>query len=72
MTDSDCDTLQLNFLTSLSNQLDTEVPVGPDFSSSPWYADIVYVLQNLQPPAGLSKTRAKSLKLKDVKFCIME
>ena len=43
----------------------------PDFSISPWYADIVYVLQNLQPPAGLSKTRERSVKLKAAKFCIL-
>ena len=43
----------------------------PDFSISPWYADIVYVLQNLQPPTGLSKFRERSLMLKDAKFCIL-
>ena len=45
--------------------------VMPYFSISPWYADIVYVLQNLQPPAGLSKTRARSVKLKAAKFYII-
>ena len=45
--------------------------VMPDFSISPCYADIVYVLQNLQPPAGLSKTRARSVKPKAAKFCII-
>ena len=53
------------------NQLDTKVQVMPDFSISPWYADIVYVLQNLQPPTGLSKTRASSVQLKDTKFYIL-
>ena len=33
--------------------------------------DIVYVLQNLQPPARLRKTRARSVKLKAAKFCIL-
>ena len=46
--------------------------VKPDFSMSPWYADIVFVLQNLQPPAGISKTQARSIKLKATKFCIIE
>ena len=45
--------------------------VMPDFSISPWYADIVYVLQNLQRPIGLSKTRARSVKPKAAKFCII-
>ena len=46
--------------------------VKPDFSASPWYADIIFVLQNLQPPIGLIKTRARSMKLKATKFCIIE
>ena len=54
------------------NQLNTEVHVMPDFFISPWYDDIVYVLQNLQPPTGLSKTRARSVKLKAAKFCIID
>ena len=43
MTNSNCESLQLNFLTSHSNQLDTGVHVIFDFSRSPWYSDIVYV-----------------------------
>ena len=43
----------------------------PDFSVSPWYYDIVYTLQNLQAPTGFVKTRARSVKLKSAKFCIM-
>ena len=72
MIDSHCNSLQLNIFAGQSNQLDAEVPVKPDFSISPWYADIVFVLQNLQPPTGLSKTRARSMKLKATKFCIIE
>ena len=71
MTYSNCDSLQLIFLSGQLNQLDTEVQVMPDFYISPWYADIVYVLQNLQPPTGLSKTRARSMKPKATKFCIL-
>ena len=43
-----------------------------DFSTSPWYVDIIFVLQNLQPPARIIKTKARSVKLKAVKFCIIE
>ena len=42
-----------------------------DFVASPWYSDIVYVLRNLQAPEGLSKSRARSIKLKAAKFCII-
>ena len=42
-----------------------------DFTTSPWYSDIVHVLQSLQAPAGLTKTRARYLNLKAAKFCIL-
>ena len=71
MTNSNCESLQLNFLNSHSNKLDIEVWVMPAFYVSPWYSDIVYVLQNLQASTRLRKTRARSVKLKYTKFCIM-
>ena len=43
----------------------------PNLYISPWYYDIVYVLHNLQAPAGLSKTRERSMKLKAAKFCML-
>ena len=44
MTNSNCESLQINFLSHQFNQLDTEVEVMIDFVASPWYSDIVYVL----------------------------
>ena len=73
MTNSHCESsLQLNFLACQSDRVEAEVQVKPDFFTSPWYADIIFVLQNLQPPAGLRKTQARSVKLKAAKFCIIE
>ena len=40
-------------------------------SLSPWYSDIIYVLQNMQAPIGLDKTRAIYVKLNPKKLCIM-
>ena len=51
--------------------MDTEVEVMADFVASPWYFDIIYVLQNLQAPKGLSKSRIRAIKLKATKFCII-
>ena len=58
-------------MSNHSNQFDARLQVLPDFSLSPWYSDIIYVLQNFQAPAGLSKIRARSVKLKATKFFIM-
>ena len=71
MTDSNCESLQLNFLCNHSNQLELGFQVVTYFTLSPLYSDIIYVLQNLQAPPTLSKTRARSMKLKAAKFCIM-
>ena len=38
---------------------------------SPWYSDIVYVLQNLSPPPGMARDKSRTLKLKAAKFCIL-
>ena len=46
--------------------------INESFSDSPWYADIVFVLLNLQAPPRLSRTKARFLKLKAMKFCIID
>jgi hypothetical protein len=38
---------------------------------SPWYNDIIFVLQNLQAPPELTKTKAIFLKQKEAKFCAL-
>ena len=47
MTNSDCESLQLNFLSNHSKDLDSGLQVMEYFNLSPWYNDIVHVLQNL-------------------------
>ncbi len=42
------------------------------FATSIWYADIIYVLHNLQAPPSLTKTKARIIKLTAVKFCILD
>jgi hypothetical protein len=42
------------------------------FSNSPWYADLIFVIHNLQAPPGLTNTKAKFLKLKELKYCILD
>ena len=44
MMDSHCDSLQLNFLSFQSDRIEVEAQVNPDFSTSLWYADVVFVL----------------------------
>jgi len=44
--------------------------VAEHFLSSPWYRDIIYVLENLQAPQEMERTKAHFLKQKAAKFCI--
>ena len=39
---------------------------------SPWYSNIVHVLQHLNPPPGVSKSKGRSLKLKALNHCILD
>jgi len=47
------------------------IQVSEMFLQSPWYSDIVYVLQHLSPPLIMTKNKARSLKLKAAKLCIL-
>lgn len=46
--------------------------VSEKFVASAWYANILFVLQHLQEPIGFPKTKSHFLKLKELKFCIID
>ena len=73
MVELNCGSLHINYISNMSIKAyqELELQVSEDFSSSPWYYDIVYVLQNLQDPLELSRNKARSIKLKATRFCIM-
>jgi hypothetical protein len=74
MAQSNCNVSGINFIANLSkNSQEEAVPqISQKFLDSPWYADVIYILRNLQDPLGLSKTKARFLKLKATKFFIMD
>jgi hypothetical protein len=73
MAESNFHSLDINFLAAIDGP---KVQVTPNikeaFLNSPWYADLIFVLHNLQAPPGLTKTKARFIKLKALKFCILE
>ena len=74
MTWVNLDVLGINFLSTFSRQMDdptSDLQVLPNFSSSPWYKDIIYVLKHLQAPINMDKNRTRFVKLKVVKYCIL-
>jgi hypothetical protein len=60
MAQSNCDVLEINYIADISNDTVEEIAlqVSQEFLSSSWYNDTIYVLQNLQAPPKLSKTKA--------------
>jgi hypothetical protein len=74
MTHPDYDVVGMNFIIDLSEcpQEEKTVQVPQQFIDSPWYVDIIYVLENIQAPPGMSKTKARFLNLKEVNFCILD
>ena len=65
--------LDINLISAMSEEEDEGllVPILDIFLQSPWYLDIVYVLQHFSPPPGMYKSNGRSLKLKSIKYCIL-
>lgn len=73
MDESNFHALDINLIDSLDNQEEQVTPkIDEAFLNSPWHANLLYVLFNLNSPPGLTKTKARFLKLKAVKFCIID
>ena len=73
MAESNCQALDINFIATLDDQEDMVTPqTSEDFKDSPWYADLIFFLLNLQAPLGLSRTKRRFLKMKEMKYCILD
>ena len=70
MTETNFQALDIN---ELDNEQEMATPqISQAFLDSPWYADITYVLLNLEAPPWLSRTNQRFLKMKASKFCILD
>jgi len=73
MAESNCRALYVNFIGALDDQEEMGTPqISEAFIDSPWYADIIFVLLNLQAPHGLSRTKGRFLKMKSMKYFIID
>ena len=60
-------------INALDEQEELSTPIVENhFMNSSWYDDILYVFLNLNTPLGLSKTKARFLKLKVVNYYIVD
>jgi hypothetical protein len=69
--------LGVNFMNIDSENQQTGIAgeyshVNPNLEGCPWYKDIIYFLQKLRPPDGLHKNKVRVLKLKAIKYCIID
>lgn len=75
MAQTNCELLGINFTIDLSestSEEERETPqISQKFLDSTWYADMIFVLKNLQAPLEYSKTKVRLLKLKATKFYIV-
>ena len=59
MAESNFQALDINLVATLDDQEEHVTPqINEEFLNSPWYADLLYVLLNLNSPHGLTKTKA--------------
>eukprot|EP00253_Pinus_taeda_P026128 PITA_26128 len=74
MDETNLHVLDINLIAALSDEdkENSALQVSDIFISSPWYADILYVLQNLSSPPGMPRNKSRTLKLKAAKFCILK
>jgi len=73
---SNCKSLGVRFINKCSeNQqakpYDTNAQAYPPLAGCPWYKDVIYFIQYLHPPNGMQRNRARYLKLKPIKYCLI-
>ena len=73
MAESNLHALDINLIAALSDENSEEPPIqiSEIFALSPWYSDIIYVLKNLSPPPGMTRNKARTLKMNSTKFCVL-
>ena len=73
MATSNLEILDINFIVEFSDSLVEKLVfrVSFDFQNTSWYEGVMYFLHNLQATPEMRRTKARFLKLKATKFCIL-
>jgi hypothetical protein len=72
LAESNYKTLEINCINEQAESSSSNSQITIPLAACPWYRDILYFLQELKPPDGLGKSRARALKLKAVKYCLID
>jgi hypothetical protein len=62
---NECSGIQQDQLSNIDPQKE------PPLARCPWYKDVIYFLQEFRPPDGLQRSKARALKLKAVRYCLI-
>jgi hypothetical protein len=63
---NECSAIQQDQLPDIDHQRE------PPLARCPWYKDVIYFLQELRPPNSLQRSKARALKLKAVRYCLID
>jgi hypothetical protein len=77
LVESNCKALGVSFINAFSEnqQVDSSNKSsqgGLSLAECTWYRDILYFLQELKPPDGMRKRKARDLKLKAIRYCLID
>jgi hypothetical protein len=77
LVEANCQALGVNFINAFSESQQSELSeissqADPPLEGCPWYKDVIYFLQKFQPPDDMGKSRARALKLKAIKYCLVD
>jgi hypothetical protein len=77
LAEYNCKALGLNFVHIRSENQKVELSDGspqsnPLLAECSWYKDVIFFLQELKPPNEMGKSKARDLKLKVVKYCLID
>jgi ribonuclease HI len=72
LVESNCKALGMKFINEQADPSNQHFQGTFSLAACAWYKDILYFLQELKPPDGLGKNKAKALKLKAVRYCLID
>jgi hypothetical protein len=72
MAESNCKALGIDFINEQAESSNRGSQSTIPLAACPWYKDILYFLQELRPLDGMEKSKARDLKLKAVRYCLID
>jgi hypothetical protein len=77
LDESNCKYLGVNFINTCSENQQSDFSDKssqdiPPLVECTWYKDIIFFLQELRPPDGIDKIKARDLKIKEIRYFLID